>query len=454
MKIESRKSHIKPVVFVLSALMLLLALAACSDVPDGTSKTEITSGVSSLNESVFSSDFSENSANSSFDDRTHGEYESSEEVSFEKTTSEDVLPGESTSEESSLEEDVSSEEPSVEVHTCNFVKTSSVSANCTQKGYSVYKCSCGKSENREYVSALGHQEGEWVVITEATVSSTGLKRKTCARCGVKLDEEVIAKLEAPHVCNYVKSSAVAPTCTEQGYSIYKCSCGKSENREYVSALGHQEGEWVVITEATVSSTGLKRKSCTRCGAKLDEEAIAKLEDPEAKYYVFPSMDKEALIEERILYYLNYFRSLDGVSEAGTLLNGKTYLFAQGRAEQISINFAHDSHDERELATELKFGEYVLPVPDAHYDWDTGEISYTGNMTEPYYQPVCGEAITHGYKYKTSIDSLAYSVAKGCYESKDHWSYVGAETTEYITIGSFKANGEWFFALITSDGTYD
>ncbi len=362
-----------------------------------------------MNESVGFSDFSENSASSSFDDRTHGEYESSEviseessleadeskaesselpeelslemsedrthgeyesseEVSFEEITSEDVPPEESIPEESSLEEDVFSEEPSVEVHTCNFVKASSVSANCTQKGY----------------------------------------------------------------------------------SVYKCSCGKTENREYVSALGHKEGSWVVITEATVSSTGLKRKSCTRCGVKLDEEVIAKLEDPDAKYYVFPSMDKEVLIEERILYYLNYFRSLDGVGKAGTLLNGKNYLFAQGRAEQISTNFSHDIDDIRKLATELEFGKYVAPYPESYYDWETDTVIYTGNMTPAYYTPGCSEALTHGYKYETSIDSLAYSVAEGCYESKDHWSYVGAETTDYITIGSFKINGEWFFCLATTD----
>ena len=53
-----------------------------------------------------------------------------------------------------------------------------------------------------------------------------------------------------HTHSYT-AAVTAPTCTEQGYTTYTCSCGDSYKSDYKDALGHD----------------YKNGACTRCGAK-------------------------------------------------------------------------------------------------------------------------------------------------------------------------------------------
>ena len=54
----------------------------------------------------------------------------------------------------------------------------------------------------------------------------------------------------PHTHDY-KSVVTKPTCTQAGYTTYTCSCGSSYKTDYTAALGHD----------------YKNGTCTRCGAK-------------------------------------------------------------------------------------------------------------------------------------------------------------------------------------------
>ena len=66
-----------------------------------------------------------------------------------------------------------------------------------------------------------------------------------------------------HTHNY-KATVVAPTCTNKGYTEYKCSCGASYKDNYKNALGH---DYKVTSNgtATCTSGGYTEKKCTRCG---------------------------------------------------------------------------------------------------------------------------------------------------------------------------------------------
>ncbi len=64
----------------------------------------------------------------------------------------------------------------------------------------------------------------------------------------------------------------APTCTEQGYTTYTCSCGDIYVSDYVPAR-HTEGEWVIEEEAGFGTEGLKCQYCTECGTLLNSEVI-------------------------------------------------------------------------------------------------------------------------------------------------------------------------------------
>lgn len=56
----------------------------------------------------------------------------------------------------------------------------------------------------------------------------------------------------------------APTCTEQGYTTYTCTCGDQYTDSYVGALGHNFGEWAVVKAPTLAEKGEERRECSQC----------------------------------------------------------------------------------------------------------------------------------------------------------------------------------------------
>ena len=69
-----------------------------------------------------------------------------------------------------------------------------------------------------------------------------------------------------------KGQTVAPTCTEQGYTVYICDQDKNltEKRDYTAALGHDYDNGVVTTPATCTTEGVMTYTCTRDGATKTE----------------------------------------------------------------------------------------------------------------------------------------------------------------------------------------
>ncbi len=68
---------------------------------------------------------------------------------------------------------------------------------------------------------------------------------------------------------------IAPTCTEEGYTVYECECGKGSYIDhYVPALGHTAEEFVVTKEPTVFETGIKQATCTVCNTIFEAEVPA------------------------------------------------------------------------------------------------------------------------------------------------------------------------------------
>ncbi len=68
----------------------------------------------------------------------------------------------------------------------------------------------------------------------------------------------------------------APSCTEVGWDLRKCTlCGKTEDR-YPDALGHVEGEWEIIHAPTCAFEGQQEQHCEQCGELLDATSVGKL----------------------------------------------------------------------------------------------------------------------------------------------------------------------------------
>lgn len=91
-----------------------------------------------------------------------------------------------------------------------------------------------------------------------------------------------AALLKGHKHKWKKEKTVAPTCTEQGYIVYKCEynifgigCTATKKDDFVSALGHDMSDWIEV-EATCTTAGEKYKVCQRsgCNHKVVEEGYA------------------------------------------------------------------------------------------------------------------------------------------------------------------------------------
>ena len=89
----------------------------------------------------------------------------------------------------------STTKPTEPAHTHSYTSTK-IAATCTNKGYTLHKCSCGSSYTSDETAALGHSWGNWTVVTQPTTQQEGKQTRTCSRCGAT-ESQSIPKVEAP-----------------------------------------------------------------------------------------------------------------------------------------------------------------------------------------------------------------------------------------------------------------
>ena len=139
---------------------------------------------------------------------------------------------------------------------------------CLEQGYTEFTCSCGENYKANYVLPTGHSYGEWVVTTQPTETSKGVKEKICRNCNDKV-LETIPLLNHTHK---YEEKIVEATCEQQGYTEYRCSCGESYKENYIDAKGHSYGEWTKIKDATETEYGLEQRECSVC-SHIDTQLI-------------------------------------------------------------------------------------------------------------------------------------------------------------------------------------
>lgn len=125
----------------------------------------------------------------------------------------------------------------LKAHGHNYAVIDSKEPNCTTSGYEIQECGYCHDKRTVREPAYGHNWGEWIIDTEATATTEGKKHRVCRRCGCE-QEDTIPKLGHTH--EYSIPEVIEPTCTEQGYTIYKCTCGASfiDEDSYTDKLGH------------------------------------------------------------------------------------------------------------------------------------------------------------------------------------------------------------------------
>ncbi len=144
--------------------------------------------------------------------------------------------------------------------------TSGGKATCTEEETCTV---CGAKMS----DALGHTEVISYITNSATCVTEGayIEKVTCEVCSATISA-VDKYGKIPH--NYEKT-VVAPTCTEDGYTLYTCSvCSDSYTDETIVAAGHTKGSWVVTTPAKCEEGGIATLYCADCGTALETKETA------------------------------------------------------------------------------------------------------------------------------------------------------------------------------------
>lgn len=82
-----------------------------------------------------------------------------------------------------------------------------------------------------------------------------------------------AETECPH--SYVLKETVAPTCDEEGYSVYVCElCEDTQKRDYTDPLGHLWDEIVETSPSCSAEGGYTIYRCSRCGETKEDRDSA------------------------------------------------------------------------------------------------------------------------------------------------------------------------------------
>lgn len=222
-----------------------------------------------------------------------------------------------------------------------------------------------------------------------------------------------------HKHSYTET-VVPPTCEQEGYTVYACSCGKSYTDNTVPALGHDFYEYTVVLDDCDKAYTMT--ACHRCSYEQSGEYYP---------YVIDSVE----VQNAIIKYINQYRAEQGSTRL-TYLPGMTQV-AEYRSVQLTTNFAHTTADIREAAAYYQYGEWI----------DMSEYGAEG-----YYRTNTQEAIGRGCT-GNSADEIGYNFATGFRNSSGHWSYVGSSEYSYIGVGCTKSKGQWFCCIMVGRVNY-
>lgn len=147
-----------------------------------------------------------------------------------------------------------------------------------------------------------------------------------------------------HTHSFKKQSVVAPTCTEEGYTLYACSCGETKKDKVKAALGHCDKDmWPIVSYSKyddvvlpdIGKKGYEALICGRCGAEIRRET---------SWFIADEKDMMAVLD-----IINQLRAEKGVAPA--TWDHAAYMAAK--------DYIHDVVLAGELPEHLKIREYGL-----------------------------------------------------------------------------------------------
>ena len=183
-----------------------------------------------------------------------------------------------------------------------------VSATCEEKGYTLFVCRvCDWEEERNYQEPTGHN---YKLTDTVTVSceENGYEEYTCTKCdSIKLENEQ----EATGHDFQAEGDPVEGSCTEDGYTLYKCKnagCKEEKKDDVIPASGHDFGDWETTKDPKPGIPGEQGRKCVGCGKEeirpltvFVKSSKAEDSDTGASHYFITASSEDSAGESVTIY---------------------------------------------------------------------------------------------------------------------------------------------------------
>ena len=150
-----------------------------------------------------------------------------------------------------------------------------VPATCQSPGSIITSCTRCQDAKTQSIEPIAHKESTWITDTAPTCTTPGKQHKECTMCGIPLGDASILP-ELGHL-RESWSVLIPPTCLLEGEEIRRCTrCGDCESRPVATVAHTISDTWIVDTNATCRTQGLRHKECESCHSIFSSEIIPML----------------------------------------------------------------------------------------------------------------------------------------------------------------------------------
>ncbi len=285
-----------------------------------------------------------------------------------------------------------------------------VKPTCTAQGYTRYTCkTCGNTYTDNFIEAEGHRYGEWTTVKEPTCVDLGKDERTCSVCSY-VDERDTDALGH----NY-KAKIVEPTCLEQGYTTHICSrCGTGYNDTFVPQLGHDYEK--IEVAPTCTEEGYRGKKCRRCEDCVKTEILKAVGHKFTDSYFIATCEDEGYTLHTCLSCGNEYK--DNIVPA-TGHDYETEVVREPHCEMEGERKFHCTKCEK---------EYYSDIPATGHNYElTGTEEVNGENIRTYVCTNCGAITTQnmGEQYEQVSSYIGYLF--GQYQSYMWWVLLATES---------------------------
>ena len=160
------------------------------------------------------------------------------------------------------------------VHTHSIVVVDAVESTCKINGHQkYYKCStCNKMFSDEagineitqipVLPKLNHIASDWITVSNATCTTSGLRIKKCTLCDETIQNATIYATGHNLGAWSVKNQ---PTCTQNGTMVRTCTnCNTVVESRDIVAMGHVYNPWIISKLPSYTEQGQEKRTCKSC----------------------------------------------------------------------------------------------------------------------------------------------------------------------------------------------